>query len=208
MRGVRLAESNGAAVAVMEDTPHPQPGRGELLIRIYAAGITPTKLLWYPTSHSKSGGELNWAVPSHEFSGVVAAVGEEVGGFEVGREVFGMNDWFLDGAMAEYCIAAFDAVAPKPPRVSHVEAASVPIGALTAWQGLFDRGSFSPKSGCWCMAEPAPSGSSRSSLPAFMGRRWPQPHRTRTSILCRASAPAKSSTITRPNLEAASKRWM
>src|SRR5262249_24743238 len=50
-----------------------------------------------------------------------------------------MNDWFADGAMAEYCIAQPAAVAAKPKRLTAVEAASVPIGALTAWQGLFDR---------------------------------------------------------------------
>jgi NADPH:quinone reductase-like Zn-dependent oxidoreductase len=50
-----------------------------------------------------------------------------------------MNDWFAEGAMAEYCIAPPTGVAAKPKRLSAVEAASVPIGALTAWQGLFDR---------------------------------------------------------------------
>jgi NADPH:quinone reductase-like Zn-dependent oxidoreductase len=60
-------------------------------------------------------------------------------GFDIGQEVFGMNDWFSDGAMAEYCIAQPSSVAQKPSRLTHAEAASVPIGALTAWQGLFDR---------------------------------------------------------------------
>jgi NADPH:quinone reductase-like Zn-dependent oxidoreductase len=50
-----------------------------------------------------------------------------------------MNDWFADGAMAEFCIAHHSAVARKPAVLSHTEAASVPIGALTAAQGLFDR---------------------------------------------------------------------
>jgi NADPH:quinone reductase-like Zn-dependent oxidoreductase len=66
-------------------------------------------------------------------------VGEETVGFEIGQEVYGMNDWFSDGAMAEYCITQPTSVAQKPPSLTHVEAASVPIGALTAWQGLFDR---------------------------------------------------------------------
>jgi NADPH:quinone reductase-like Zn-dependent oxidoreductase len=46
--------------------------------------------------------------------------------------------------MAEYCIAQPNSVAPKPRRLTHVEAASVPIGALTAWQGLFDRARLRP----------------------------------------------------------------
>jgi NADPH:quinone reductase-like Zn-dependent oxidoreductase len=79
------------------------------------------------------------AVPGHEFSGVIAALGEETAGFQIGQEIYGMNDWFTDGAMAEYCIASPSGLAAKPTRLTHVQAASVPIGALTAWQGLFDR---------------------------------------------------------------------
>jgi NADPH:quinone reductase-like Zn-dependent oxidoreductase len=77
-------------------------------------------------------------VPGHEFSGAIAAVGDDTTGFAIGQDVFGMNDWFSDGAMAEYCIGQ-PSVAKKPRRLTHVEAASVPIAALTAWQGLLDR---------------------------------------------------------------------
>jgi NADPH:quinone reductase-like Zn-dependent oxidoreductase len=66
-------------------------------------------------------------------------LGEETNGFDIGQEVYGMNDWFADGAMAEYCLTSPTSLAPKPPSLTHVEAAAVPIGALTAWQGLFDR---------------------------------------------------------------------
>jgi NADPH:quinone reductase-like Zn-dependent oxidoreductase len=116
----------------------PQPGRGELLIRVQAAGVTPTELLWYPTTHTKSGEDRFHAVPGHEFSGTVAAVGAGADG-AVGLEVFGMNDWYAPGATAEYCCALPSAIAVKPAGISHAEAASIPIGALTAWQGLFDR---------------------------------------------------------------------
>jgi NADPH:quinone reductase-like Zn-dependent oxidoreductase len=139
MRTMRLSDSAHAPVLVEENVPQPQPERGELLIHIYAAGVTPTELLWYPTTHSKNGERRSRAVPGHEFSGVVAGVGEDTAGFDIGHEVYGMNDWFSDGAMAEYCITQPTSVAQKPPRLTHVEAASVPIGALTAWQGLFDR---------------------------------------------------------------------
>ena len=55
-----------------------------------------------------------------------------------------MNDWFADGATADYCIAIATSLTAKPSRLNHLEAASVPIGALTAWQGLFDRASLQP----------------------------------------------------------------
>src|SRR5215510_2788538 len=139
MRIMRLSDSAQAPMLIEENAPQPQPERGELLVRVYAAGVTPTELLWYPTTHGKNGERRSRAIPGHEFSGVIAAVGEETVGFEIGQDIYGMNDWFSDGAMAEYCLTQPTSVAQKPPSVTHVEAASVPIGALTAWQGLFDR---------------------------------------------------------------------
>src|SRR6516162_9445896 len=115
-----------------------QPQRGEVLIRVHAVGVTGTELLWQPTTHTKSGGNRRRAIPGHEFSGTLAAVGPGAN-VVVGQEVFGMNDWYAQGATAEFCCALPSAIAPKPARLTHVEAASVPIDALTAWQGLFER---------------------------------------------------------------------
>lgn len=122
----------------------PQPGNGELLIRVRAAGVTPTELLWYPTTHTKEGGVRTGAVPGHEFSGVVAALGKGADGFKVGDEIYGLNDWFADGATAEFCLTQPQNVALKPKSLTHELAATVPIGALTAWQGLFDRAKMQP----------------------------------------------------------------
>jgi NADPH:quinone reductase-like Zn-dependent oxidoreductase len=122
MKTMRLSDSKQAPVLVEEDVPQPHPRRGELLIRVYAAGVTPTELLWYPTTHGKDGEKRSRAVPGHEFSGVIAAAGEDAAGFDLGQEVYGMNDWFSDGAMAEYCITQPASVAQKPPRLTHIEA--------------------------------------------------------------------------------------
>jgi NADPH:quinone reductase-like Zn-dependent oxidoreductase len=83
-------------------------------------------------------------VPGHEFSGVVAALGKGAGGFQVGDEIFGMNDWFADGATAEFCLTQPQNIAIKPRSITHEYAATVPIGALTAWQGLFHRAIVQP----------------------------------------------------------------
>jgi NADPH:quinone reductase-like Zn-dependent oxidoreductase len=139
MKAMCLADSEATAVLVEENVPQPQPGRGELLIQVHAAGVTSKELLWYPTTHKKSGEKRTRAIPGHEFSGIVAAVGEDSLGFDVGQEIYGMNDWFSDGATAEYCITQPSSIARKPTSLTHIEAASVPIAALTAWQGLFDR---------------------------------------------------------------------
>jgi len=138
MRVMRFNDSAVAPALVAATGLVPQPRSSEVLIRVYAAGVTPTELQWYPTTHTPDGGKRTGAIPGHEFSGLVEAVGPEVDPDLIGREVFGLNDWFADGATAEYCLAQPSSIAPKPHRLSHAEAASVPIGALTAWQGLFD----------------------------------------------------------------------
>jgi len=120
------------------DVPVPAPRDGEVLIRVHAAGVTPSELLWSPTTQNKDGSPRNRAIPGHEFSGVVAALGKDIKDFSIGDEVFGMNDWFVDGATADYCTAPATSLAHKPKCLTHAEAAAVPIGALTAWQGLND----------------------------------------------------------------------
>lgn len=139
MTTMHLADTAQGLTIVPAEVTQPQPGPGELLISVCAAGVTPSELRWYPTTHQQSGGKRTGAVPGHEFSGVVEACGQGVGELEVRQEVFGMNDWFTDGATAAYCTAPFSSVVPKPARLTHIDAASVPIGALTAWQGLFER---------------------------------------------------------------------
>jgi NADPH:quinone reductase-like Zn-dependent oxidoreductase len=76
----------------------------------------------------------------HEFSGEVAAIGNGVTDVAAGERVYGLNDWFRDGAQAEYCVARASEVARKPRSVDHIAAAVTPISALTAWQGLIERG--------------------------------------------------------------------
>jgi NADPH:quinone reductase-like Zn-dependent oxidoreductase len=139
-----FAESPRPPSLIEKDIPQPPLRQGEVLVRVYAAGITPTETVWYPTSHNKNGDPRTAAVPSHEFSGEIAAIGDGVTGVSPGQQIYGMNDWFADGALAEYCITQPGWIAPKPRRLSHPETASVPIGALTAWQGLFDRARLQP----------------------------------------------------------------
>ncbi|MEP7366009.1 MAG: NADP-dependent oxidoreductase [Acidobacteriota bacterium] len=136
---MRLDGSGAGTNLVESEIPRPAAEVGEVLIKVHAVGVTPTELGWYPTTHSKSGEVRVGAVPGHEFSGVVAEVGAGVVDWAVGGEVYGMNDWFADGALAEYCVTRPEWIAAKPKSMSHEEAATVPIGALTAWQGLFER---------------------------------------------------------------------
>lgn len=139
MKAMRLHSVASSPVLMAAEVPDPIPDAHEVLIRVCSVGVTPTELDWYPTTHSKDGAARDGAIPGHEFSGVVAAVGASVTGISAGAAVFGMNDWFADGASAEYCIARPADVVSKPDALSHAAAATVPISALTAWQGLYER---------------------------------------------------------------------
>ena len=144
MKVMRLTGSAGRSALTEENAQRPSAGPGEVLVKIFAAGVTPTERIWYPTTHTKTGEPRTGAIPSHEFSGEIAEEGDSDTGFALGEQVYGMNDWFADGALAEYCITQPQWIAPKPRHLSHAEAASVPISALTAWQGLFDRAKLQP----------------------------------------------------------------
>lgn len=144
MKAMCLADSSESPKLIEADVPQPQPGPGEVLIRVSAAGTIRTELTWIPTTHDKSGSPRLNAIPAHEFAGAVAALGEGVTDFTVGQHVYGMNDWYAEGALADFCLTTPNAIAPAPITLSPTEAATVPISALTAWQGLFDRGHLHP----------------------------------------------------------------
>jgi NADPH:quinone reductase-like Zn-dependent oxidoreductase len=82
--------------------PVPEPHEGEILIQVSAAGMTPTEKLWSTTTHYADGSPRANAIPGHEFSGIVAALGAHTAGYRVEDAVFGFNDWFAEGATAEF----------------------------------------------------------------------------------------------------------
>ena len=142
MNAIRLYNARDREGVVIDEVPVPVPGAGEVLIRVYATAVTPGELEWYPTWHTREGAPRSQPVPGHEFSGVIEAIGPEVTGLATGDPVYGMNDWFSDGAAAEYCVAVPGGIAPKPAALDHLHAAAVPIAGLTAWQALFERGNL------------------------------------------------------------------
>jgi NADPH:quinone reductase-like Zn-dependent oxidoreductase len=145
MKAMQIQSSNQGPALHLAEIPQPTAGPSELLIQVHAAGVTPTELGWYPTTHTKNGDARVNAIPGHEFSGVVASVGKDIKGFTVGQEVYGVNDWFVDGTTADFCLTIPSNVAPKPTTLTHEETATLPLGALTSWQGLFDHGNLKPR---------------------------------------------------------------
>jgi NADPH:quinone reductase-like Zn-dependent oxidoreductase len=141
MKAAYLDKHTSHEGLVFGELASPVCGSGEILVEVHATAITPSELQWFPTFHLQNGEPRPFPIVlSHEFSGVVADLGTDVTDFKIGDTVYGMNDWFANGALAEYCVASATAIALKPTTLGHSQAAVVPISALTAWQGLFDRG--------------------------------------------------------------------
>src|SRR5215475_1009833 len=125
MKAIRLHARGGPASLRFDDAATPRPGPGEVLVRVRAAAVTPTELLWVPTWTARDGGPRPLPViPGHEFSGEVAALGEGVPAGAVGEPVYGMNDWFGDGAQAEFCLARPADIARKHTFVHHAPPAA------------------------------------------------------------------------------------
>src|SRR5215510_12550103 len=140
MKAICLRTRGGPEAFAYEDAPQPRPGEGEVLVRVHAAGVIHTELSWLPTRTTPAGETRPFPViPGHEFSGEISALAAGVRDVGVGDLVYGLNDWYRDGASAEYCVARVADVARKPNSVGHVHAAATPISALTAWQGLVER---------------------------------------------------------------------
>jgi NADPH:quinone reductase-like Zn-dependent oxidoreductase len=140
MKAACLMSKGGAEGLELREIPAPQPKAGEVLVRVHATAITPTELMWSPTFYTPSGEPRPFPIVlSHEFSGVVESFGADVAGFKVGDPVYGINDWFANGAQAEFVVVSASQLAPKPSSLDHVHASAVPISALTAWQGIAER---------------------------------------------------------------------
>jgi NADPH:quinone reductase-like Zn-dependent oxidoreductase len=133
MMALRAHTPGGPQVLVYEPAPVPAPAPDEVLVEVHAAAITFAELSWTET-WQRDGHDRTPIVPSHEFSGVVTAVGRTTTGLEVGSEVYGLIRFDRDGAAADYVAVPAADLARKPATVSHTVAAAVPLAGLTAWQ--------------------------------------------------------------------------
>jgi NADPH:quinone reductase-like Zn-dependent oxidoreductase len=144
MMALRAHSRGGAEELVYEKAPRPVPGPGEALVAVHAAAITFAELTWDQSWTTRDGVDRTPVIPSHEVSGTVAAVGAAVHEVAVGDEVFGLIDFDRNGATADYVTVPAADLGAKPARVSHVEAAALPLAALTAWQALVDHAGLRP----------------------------------------------------------------
>jgi NADPH:quinone reductase-like Zn-dependent oxidoreductase len=143
MRALRIHSEGGPEGLVYEEAPDPEPGIGDVLVRVSAASFTPTELTWPSTWVDRSGRGRTPVIPAHEMCGTVTQLGYGTTGFEVGDAVYGLTDWYRDGAAAEHVAVEARNLATKPSSINKVEAAAIAMPALTASEALFTHGNLS-----------------------------------------------------------------
>ena len=136
MEAARIHNFGGPEVIVVEDVPRPMPTTGEVLVRVAAAGVGPWDAL-IREGKSKVSPPPPLILGS-DLSGVVEEIGPGVSQCKRGDEVYGVTNPQFVGAQAEYAVASANMIARKPLLLSHLEAASAPVVAVTAWQMLHD----------------------------------------------------------------------
>jgi NADPH:quinone reductase-like Zn-dependent oxidoreductase len=136
MKAVRIHRFGPPEVVVVEDIPQPSPSKGEVLVRVAAAGVAPWDAI-IREGKSKVSPQPPLTLGS-DLSGFVEAVGPDVSQFAIGDEVYGVTNPQFCGAQAEFGVALAGMIAPRPQRLSHLEAASAPVVAVTAWQMVFE----------------------------------------------------------------------
>ncbi len=143
MKAVLLTAFGGTDVLEAAEVPVPVPGPDQLLVRIRAAAVNPVD---YQTRRGDYRDELALpAVIGSDLSGVVEAVGENVGDFAKGDEVYAQPRTFEGhGGYAQYTVIDAAIAARKPAGISHEEAACIPCAGGTAWECLVVRGKLRP----------------------------------------------------------------
>lgn len=137
MRASRIHEFGQPEVIAIEQVAMPEPGPGEVLVQVHAAGVGPWDS-WIRTGKSVLPQPLPLTLGS-DLSGVITKLGDGVTAFETGDEVYGVTNPQFTGACAEYAVASAAMISRRPRSITHVEAASVPVVATTAWQMLFEQ---------------------------------------------------------------------
>jgi NADPH:quinone reductase-like Zn-dependent oxidoreductase len=143
MKAIRMHSPGGPELLVYEEAPRPVLQPGDALVRVFASAITKDELSWAETYQACDGKPRLPSIPGHELSGVVEALASGVKEVEVGNAVYALASFCRDGSAAEYIAIRAADLAPKPRTLDHLQAASVPLAALTAWQALFDHATVS-----------------------------------------------------------------
>lgn len=140
IQAIQVHRYGGPEQLVLDPIPRPVPHAHEVLMRVCAAGVNP--LDWKMRQGSGPARPAQFPyIPGADLAGIVEEVGPGVTAFQKGQAVYGQTTkGGYQGAYAEYALASTEVLAPKPLNLDFDEAASVPGGAMTAWQALFAHG--------------------------------------------------------------------
>jgi NADPH:quinone reductase-like Zn-dependent oxidoreductase len=139
MKAVQIYEPGDVDVLKYEDVERPEPQKGEVLVRVRAVGINLVDCVTREHGLMSTGTKVLPYVVGWDISGEVVALGEGVTAFAIGDEVYGMPRFPNEAkAYSEYITSPVADLALKPRKLTHQEAAGVPLAGLTAWQALFD----------------------------------------------------------------------
>ena len=142
MKAVVAHEYGAPEVLKFEDVPRPEPNADEALVRVIASSVNPADPLTLSGKYAREFGTHLPLIPGYDIAGVVEKTGANVTKLKVGDAVYGYPDF--GGGWADYVAVKEWEVAAKPKSLNFVEAAAVPMGALTAWQALVDVAKVQP----------------------------------------------------------------
>ena len=140
MKAIRIHQFGGPDVLKLEEVDGPKPAADEVLIKVKATSINPVDWKVREGKENDQFGVKLPAILGWDAAGIIEEVGSNVIIFKKGDEVYAMPNFPNDGTYAEYVIAPANQVAMKPKTLDFIHAAAVPMGSLTAWQGIFDHG--------------------------------------------------------------------
>ncbi len=142
MKAVVAHEYGAPDLLKFEEVPRPEPKDDEALVRVIASGVNPADPLTLSGKYAKEFGTHLPLIPGYEIAGVVEKTGANITKLKVGDAVYGYPTF--GGGWADYVTVKEWEVAAKPKSLNFVEAAAVPMGALTAWQSLVDVAKLQP----------------------------------------------------------------
>src|SRR6266699_2306570 len=134
MKAIVMHEYGGPEVLKYEEVPRPEPKDNEVLVRMIAAGVNPVDALIRSGKYAKFFGTTLPLVPGYDIAGIVEKTGAKVTKLKIGDPIYAYVMW--GGGYADYVVATEGEAAAKPKSITFVEAAGVPLAALTAWQAL------------------------------------------------------------------------
>ena len=135
MTAVAIRKAGGPEMLTAEQRPVPQPGAGEILIKVAAAGVNRPDVMQRMGLYPPPPGATD--IPGLEIAGVVVARGDGVTRWREGEQVMAL---VVGGGYAEYCLAFEGHALPVPANLTPTEAAAIPETFFTVWHNLFERG--------------------------------------------------------------------